>query len=119
MDASSPRRQQIKEHLEEQGLRGAGAAQIAAHQTREEKLSSLSHEEMRARHQELAAAYGNQAQRVVQEAQARGAQEHQRSEERETRAREAVTYARDRNIEREAVVDERAVDARCAPPLYG
>ena len=107
LDASSPRRQQIKEHLEEQGLRGAGAAQIAAHQTREEKLSALSHEEMRARHQELAAAFGNQAQRVVQEAQARGAQEHHGGEERETRAREAVTYARDRNIEREAVVDER------------
>ena len=107
MDASSPRRQQIKEHLEEQGLRGAGAAQIAAHQTREEKLSALSHEEMRARHQELAAAFGNQAQRVVQEAHARGAQEHHSPQERETRAREAVTYARDRNIEREAVVDER------------
>ena len=107
LDASSPRRQQIKEHLEEQGLRGAGAAQIAAHQTREEKLSALSHEEMRARHQELAAAFGNQAQRVVQEAQARGAQEHHSTQERETRAREAVTYARDKNIEREAVVDER------------
>ncbi len=107
LDASSPRRQQIKEHLEEQGLRGAGAAQIAAHQTREEKLSALSHEEMRARHQELAAAFGNQAQRVVQEAQARGAQEQRGGEERETRAREAVTYARDKNIEREAVADER------------
>src|SRR5208283_4367068 len=107
LDASSPRRQQIKEHLEEQGLRGAGAAQIAAHQTRAEKLSALSHEEMRTRHQEIAAAFGNQAQRVVQEAQARGAQEHHSSQDRETRAREAVTHARDKNIEREAVVDER------------
>jgi conjugative relaxase-like TrwC/TraI family protein len=109
LDASSPRRQQIKEHLEEQGFSGAGAAQIAAHQTREEKLSSLSREDMRARHQELAAAYGDQPQRVVQEAQARGARGHQRSEQREARAQEAVTYARDRNIEREAVVDERAL----------
>ncbi len=109
LDASSPRRQQIKEHLEEQGLSGAGAAQIAAHQTREEKLSSLSHEEMRARHEELAAANGYQPQRVVQEAQARAARGHQRSEQREARAQEAVTYARDRNIEREAVVDERAL----------
>jgi conjugative relaxase-like TrwC/TraI family protein len=107
LDASSPRRQQIKEHLEEQGLRGAGAAQIAAHQTREEKLPALSHEEMRIRHQEIAEAFGNQAQRVVQEAQARGAQEHHSTQERETRTREAVTYARDKNIEREAVVDER------------
>jgi conjugative relaxase-like TrwC/TraI family protein len=109
LDASSPRRQQIKEHLEEQGLRGAGAAQIAAHQTREEKLSALSREEMRARHQELAAPYGNQARRVVQEAEARSAQEHHSTQETETHAREAVTYARDRNIEREAVVDERAL----------
>jgi conjugative relaxase-like TrwC/TraI family protein len=109
LGASSPRRQQIKEHLEEQGLRGAGAAQIAAHQTREEKLSLLSREEMRARHQELAAAYGNQPQQVVQEAQARAAWGHQRSEQREARAQEAVTYARDRNIEREAVVDERVL----------
>jgi len=107
LDASSPRRQQIIEHLEEQGLRSAGAAQIAAHQTREEKLSAVSHEEMRARHHEIAAAFGNQAQRVVQEAQARGAQEHHSPQERETRAREAVTYARDKNVEREAVVDER------------
>ena len=37
LDTSSPRRQQIKEHLEEQGQRGAGAAEIAAHQTRDEK----------------------------------------------------------------------------------
>ena len=107
LDASSPRRQQIKEHLDEQGLRGAGAAQIAAHQTREEKLSSLSHEEMRAKHHELAATFDNQAQRVVEAAQARGVQEHHGGEERETRAREAVTYSRDRNIERKAVVDER------------
>jgi conjugative relaxase-like TrwC/TraI family protein len=107
LDASSPRRQQIKEHLEEQGLRGAGAAQIAAHQTREEKLSALSHDEMRARHQDLAVAFGNQAQHVVEQAQARGAQEHHSNDERETRARGAVTYARDKNIEREAVVDER------------
>jgi conjugative relaxase-like TrwC/TraI family protein len=109
LDASSPRRQQIKEHLEEQGLRGAGAAQIAAHQTREQKLSSLSRDEMRARHQELAAAYGNQPQQVVQEAQAQAARGRQRSEQREARAQEAVTYARDRNIEREAVVDERVL----------
>jgi len=109
LNASSLRRQQIKEHLEEQGLRGAGAAQIAAHQTREEKLSALSHEEMRAKHEELAGAFGNQPQRVVQEAQARAAPGHQRSEQREARAQEAVTYARDRNIEREAVVDERVL----------
>ena len=45
LEASSPRRQQIEEHLAKENQRGAGAAQIAAHQTREGKLE-LSHEEM-------------------------------------------------------------------------
>jgi len=43
----------------------------------------------------------------VQETQARGAQEHNNIQEREIRVREAVTYSRARNIEHEAVVDER------------
>lgn len=109
LDASSPRRQQIKGHLEEKGLHGAGAAQIAAHQTREEKLSSLSREEMHARHQELAASFGNQPQSVVEEARVRAANEHHSAERKQTCAQEAVTYSRDRNIEREAVVDERGL----------
>ncbi|MGH9726288.1 MAG: MobF family relaxase, partial [Candidatus Acidiferrales bacterium] len=48
--ASSPRRQQIEEHLAKENQRGADAAQIAAHKTREAKLG-LSHEEMQQRHQ--------------------------------------------------------------------
>ena len=35
LEASSPRRQQIQSHLERRQRHGAGAAQIAAHQTRE------------------------------------------------------------------------------------
>jgi conjugative relaxase-like TrwC/TraI family protein len=46
LDASSPRSQQIQAYLEQQGLRGAGAAQIAAHQTRDGKLGTISHAEM-------------------------------------------------------------------------
>src|SRR5579863_3769065 len=38
LEASSPRSQQIKEHMAEQGITGAEAAQIAAHQTRGVKL---------------------------------------------------------------------------------
>ena len=34
LEASSPRRQQIEEHMEKAGVRGAGAAQIAAQQRR-------------------------------------------------------------------------------------
>ena len=85
LEASSPRSQQIRAHLAEHGLGGAGPAQIAAHRTREAK-SPLTAEEMHERHREVAEAFGNQAQRVVQEAQARGAQEHHGGEERETRA---------------------------------
>src|SRR5258707_14100820 len=63
LEASSPRRQQIEEHMETAGVRGAGAAQIAAHQTRDAK-QPLTHEEVRARHQAMAEEYGQQPQRV-------------------------------------------------------
>ena len=63
LDASSPRRQQIKEHLNQEGVRGAEAAEIAAHRTRDAKLE-VSHEEMQRRHREMAMRYGNQAERV-------------------------------------------------------
>jgi conjugative relaxase-like TrwC/TraI family protein len=104
LDASSPRRQQIQAHLEKAHQRGAGAAQIAAHQTREAKLDR-SREEMQARHRDMAAAFGDQPARVVQEA-------HERAhvcENQSTRmmAQAAVTFAKERNLEREAVVDER------------
>src|SRR6202142_3085129 len=49
-DASSPRSQQIQACLEEQGLKGAGPAQIAAHQTRDDKLPSMTHAEMQRMH---------------------------------------------------------------------
>ena len=67
LEASSPRRQQIEEHLAEQGVRGAGAAQIAAHQTREGKLA-LSHEEMQERHKAMAAQLGHQPEHVIEAA---------------------------------------------------
>src|SRR6266481_2129048 len=53
LQASSPRRRQIEEHLAKENQRGAGAAQIAAHQTREGKLE-LSHEAMQERHRAMA-----------------------------------------------------------------
>jgi conjugative relaxase-like TrwC/TraI family protein len=108
LEASSPRSQQIKAHLAEHGLEGAGPAEIAAHRTREAKRP-LSAEEVLERHREVAEAFGNQARQVVEQAHSRPAQERHSRQERETRAREAVTHARDRNIEREAVVNERAL----------
>jgi len=107
LEASSPRRQQIEQRLAEQGRRGAGAAQIAAHRTRDAK-QPLSIEEVRAQHQKLAAEHGNQPQRVMAEAARRWGVELE-PERSQRVAESAVTYARERGIERAAVVDERAL----------
>jgi conjugative relaxase-like TrwC/TraI family protein len=105
LDASSPRRAQILGHLQEIGRDGAGAAQVAAHRTRDSK-EIHSPEEVLQRHRELAAQYGHQADRVV--AQVR---EHTRDLARrpEKTAQQAVTYARNHVFERSAVQDERAI----------
>jgi conjugative relaxase-like TrwC/TraI family protein len=106
LDASSPRRRQIEEHLSERGLRGAGAAQIAAHQTREGKLE-LTHEEMRERHRAMAEAFGDQPERVIEAASHKHYQIDAESSEKY--ANSAITFSRERNLEREAVADERAL----------
>ena len=109
LDASSPRREQIKNHLQEIGREGAGAAQVAAHRTRDSK-EIRSPEEVLQRHRELAAQYGNQANRVV--AQARDhTQIHAPSSDTTERQieRQAVTYARNHVFERSAVQDERSI----------
>ncbi|MGH7744405.1 MAG: MobF family relaxase, partial [Candidatus Dormibacteria bacterium] len=102
--ASSPRRQQIEEHLAKENQRGADAAQIAAHKTREAKLD-ISREEMQERHQEMAKAFGNQPEHVLDAARHRPQQVESMSPA--TTAQAAVTFSKDRNFEREAVVDER------------
>jgi conjugative relaxase-like TrwC/TraI family protein len=107
LEASSPRRQQIEEQLREQGRSGAGAAQIAAHQTRDEK-QPLSHEEVRAQHQRMAAAHGDQPQQVLREAAERSGVELRR-EQSQLAAQQGMSYARERGMEREAVTDERSL----------
>ncbi|HEV2222224.1 MAG TPA: MobF family relaxase [Candidatus Acidoferrales bacterium] len=102
--ASSPRRQQIEEHLAKENQRGADAAQIAAHKTREAKLDT-SREEMQERHQQMAKAFGNQPEHVVEAARHRPQQ--MEPESPSTTASAAITFSRDRNFEREAVVGER------------
>src|SRR2546425_4558599 len=62
--ASSPRRQQIEEHLAKENQRGADAAQIAAHKTRQAKLE-LSQDEVQERHRRMAEAFGNQPEQVI------------------------------------------------------
>ncbi len=104
LEASSPRRQQILDHLARTEQHGAAAAQIAAHQTRDAK-GDLSREEVQERHQAIADAFGRQPARVVEAARSHEP-EHVR-EPGHTTAGAAVTFAIDRQIEREAVVDER------------
>src|SRR5580693_6334642 len=103
LEASSPRREQIKDHLRESGINGAGAAQVAAHRTRDRK-ELLSSGEVLQRHRELAAQYGHQADRVVAEARER---EQRHVHEPDRIAQQAVTYARDHLFERSAVLDRR------------
>src|SRR5487761_1568493 len=106
LDASSPRRKQIAEHLAMENQRGAAAAQIAAHQTREAKLE-LSHEEMQQRHREMASQFGNQPERVITAARGKTHEIEQGAEDKI--AHTAVTFAKDRNLERDAVAEERAM----------
>jgi ABC-type branched-subunit amino acid transport system ATPase component len=105
LEVSSPRREQIKDHLREQGIDGAAAAQIAALHTRDHK-QLLSPEEVLRRHRELAAQYGHQADRVVAQAREHG---RHRMQDPEMQAQRAVTWARDHVFERSAVQDRRAI----------
>src|SRR5271170_2690735 len=107
LDASSPRSQQIREYLERTGRSGKEAAEIAAHSTRDRK-GMHSPGEVMAAHRKLAADFGHQAEAVVRAA-------HERCKHRGKpvnsfeRVRESLTFSRDKNFEREAVVDERAL----------
>jgi conjugative relaxase-like TrwC/TraI family protein len=105
LDASSPRREQIKQHLQEIGREGAGAAQVAAHRTRDKK-EIQSQGVVLQRHRELAAQFGHQADRVVAQARER-TQRHQQQPEKT--AQQSATYARNHVFERSAVQDERAI----------
>lgn len=105
LDASSPRSQQIREHLEKIGHNSKEAAEIAAHSTRDRK-EILSPREVLEAHRRLAVDFGNQPDAVVRAARER-AQDLRVPINATQRAQESVTFARDKNFEREAVVDER------------
>jgi hypothetical protein len=107
LDASSPRSQQIREYLERTGRNGKEAAEIAAHSTRDRK-EIHSPVEVMAAHRKLAADFGHQADAVVRAARER-AQHQERPAHKHDRVRESLTFSRDKNFEREAVVDERAL----------
>ncbi len=105
LEASSPRREQIKSHLQEIGREGAGAAQVAAHRTRDSK-EIQSQAEVLHRHRELAAQHGHQADWVVSKALTHA---HRQEVDSPRMAQQAVTFARDHVFERSAVQDERAI----------
>ena len=107
LDASSPRSEKIREHLERNGFKGPEAAEIAAHATREKKQDLTQAQVLKA-HREVAAEFGNEASRIVAEARQRLIEQgvRQRSP---VRAQEAMTFARDHLFEREAVADQRAI----------
>ncbi|MHB2008765.1 MAG: MobF family relaxase [Acidobacteriaceae bacterium] len=107
LDASSPRSQQIREYLERTGRTGKEAAEIAAHSTRDRK-EMHSPSEVMAAHRKLAADFGHQADAVVRAARERSQQQTQ-AVPPEQRVREAMTFSRDKNFEREAVIDERTL----------
>src|SRR6202453_5184789 len=107
LDASSPRSQQIREYLERTGRSGKEAAEIAAHSTRDRK-GMHSPGEVMAAHRKLAADFGHQAEAVVRAACERS-QHQERPVNSFERVRESLTFSRDKNFEREAVVDERAL----------
>lgn len=107
LDASSPRSEKIREHLERVGRSGPEAAQIAAHATREKK-QDLTKEQVLQAHRDMASDFGNQADRVIAGARQR-AEEHSVRPQSPIRAQEAMTFARDHLFEREAVADERAI----------
>ncbi len=107
LDASSPRSQQIREYLERTGRSGKEAAEIAAHSTRDRK-EIHSPAEVMAAHRKLAAAFGHQANAVVRATRERS-QHQEKPVSSLDRVRESLTFSRDKNFEREAVVDERAL----------
>ena len=105
LDASSLRSQQIREYLEKTGHSSKESAEIAAHSTRDRK-EILSPREVLAAHCRVAADFGDQPDTVVRAARERAQHLEPRTNSAQ-RANEAVTFARDKNFEREAVVDER------------
>jgi conjugative relaxase-like TrwC/TraI family protein len=105
LDASSPRSQQIQAYLDQQGVRGAGAAQIAAYTTRDDKLPAITHAYMQQQHRDVAAQFGQQPGQVIRAAHERRVEQEPPQKHRHLES--ALTYAQEKNLERHAVTDER------------
>jgi conjugative relaxase-like TrwC/TraI family protein len=105
--AFSRRRQDIERTLAREGLAGAGAAQNIAHRTRLSK-DHRDEESLKAEWRSRARQYGIEVERHLSQSLDRGHIEFRYPE----KAVEAIRHSIDDNIEREAVIDRRALESR-------
>lgn len=102
--SESLRRQAIVAEMDAKGLKGAAAASIVAHSTRDSK-QILNPAEQRSKQQERAAVFGDQPSLVVEIAAQRKKKEIS-PEQIVERSKSAVEFAEKRLSEREAVFDQ-------------
>ena len=103
--AFSRRRQDIEEEMERRGVNGAAAAQNIAHQSRLSK-DVRSEDQLRAEWQARARHYGIAIERAADEAHTRGPLAFDKQES----VTDSLRYSVAHNIEREAVIDRRALE---------
>jgi len=115
IQAESPRSQTIRTRLEELGLSGARAAEIVAHQDRDQKLR-LKPEELKALHRAHAEAFGNEPEQVVA---ARERRPEKGGDVPPGDAAQAVTFSRRHLSEREAVFEHHKLVANALRYGFG
>lgn len=112
--AFSRRRQDIERTLAREGLAGAEAAQNIAHRTRLSK-DHRDEESLKAEWRSRAQEYGIQVEHYLLQSRERGSIQFRYPE----KAEEAVRQSIDENIEREAVIDRRALEAKALQHAMG
>lgn len=112
--AFSRRRQDIEKALEHEGLAGAEAAQNIAHRTRLSK-DHRDEESLKAEWRSRALQYGIEVQRLLSQSRERGPIQIRHPE----KAGEAIRQSIDENIEREAVIDRRELEAKALQHAMG
>ncbi|MGA7762849.1 MAG: MobF family relaxase [Candidatus Binataceae bacterium] len=112
--AFSRRRQDIEQTLAREGLAGAEAAQNIAHRTRLSK-DHRDEESLKAEWSSRAQAYGIQVEHYLLQSRERGSIQFLYPEKAEAAVRQSI----DENIEREAVIDRRALEAKALQHAMG
>jgi hypothetical protein len=112
--AFSRRRQDIEQTLAREGLAGAEAAQNIAHRTRLSK-DHRDEENLKAEWRSRAQEYGIQVEHYLLQSRERGSIQFLYPE----KAAAAVRQSIDENIEREAVIDRRALEAKALQHAMG